>query len=215
MFRKLPLAVIGLILVLSLSNIALAELSIGVKAGDWIEYSVSYTGVPTEGHDISWARMEVLDVDGTSIYVAIISRYSNGSTETMNSTLNLATGQLIDNFIIPANLNAGDTFYAQYLGNVTISKAQQQTYAGAARMVVSATVGNNTYVWDQSTGVSVEGTAEVTGYSMHTLVEDTNMWQPQEGVDLMALCLVAVLVVIVVAVVLVAVWFGRKRAASA
>ena len=212
MLRKLSLVVMGLILVLCLSNVVLAELSVGVKEGDWIEYSVSYTGVPTEGHDITWARMEVLGVQGTSIDVTITSRYSNGSTETMNSTLNLQTGQLIDNFIIPANLTAGGNFYAQYLGNVTISKAEQHTYAGATRTVLYASAGNNTYVWDQATGVSVEGTAEVTGYSMHTIVEDTNMWQSQEGSDLTLLYLVAVLVVIVVAVVVVAVWFRKKKA---
>lgn len=209
--RRMFLAIMGLILVLCLSNIARAKLSVGVKKGDWIEYSVTYIGVPTQGHDISWARMEVLDVQDTSIDVNSVSRYSNGSTEGMNSTLNLANGRLIDNFIIPANLSVGDTFYAQHLGNVTINKAEQHNYADATRPVLYATVGNNTYVWDQATGVSVEGTAEVTGYSMHTIVEDTNIWQPQEDSDLLLLYLVAVSVVIVVGVIAMAVWNRKKK----
>ena len=212
MQRKLLVALIGVILVLCLSSTTLAQPTVGVQAGQWIEYSVTYTGTPTEGHDISFARMTILDVSGTSIHVTIMSQFSNGSRETMNSTLDLSTGQLIDNFIIPANLNVGDTFYAQYLGNVTITNAQQQTYAGATRMVLSATVGNNSYVWDQATGVSVEGTAEEPGYSMHTIVSDTNMWQPQKDSVLSLtiwLAIVAVVVVVVVAVVVVL--LRRKR----
>jgi hypothetical protein len=212
MQRKLSLALIGVILVLFLSSTALAQPTVGVQAGQWIEYSVTYTGTPTEGHDISFARMTILDVSGTSIHVTIMSQFSNGSQETMNSTLDLSTGQLIDNFIIPANLNVGDTFYAQYLGNVTIEKAEQQTYAGATRTVISSTVGINSYVWDQATGVSVEGTSEQPDYTMHTKVSDTNMWQPQKDSLLgMAIWLAIVAVIVVVAIIAAVVLLRRKR----
>ena len=123
-------------------------MSVGVKKGEWIEYFVSYTGSPSQGHDINWARMEVTDVQGTNITVSITTRFQNETTEVFNSTLNLKTGQLIDDFIIPANLNAGDTFLDQNLGNVTISKAEQHTYAGATRTVLYASTSQNTYVWD-------------------------------------------------------------------
>ena len=142
-----------------------AELSIGVKSGDWIEYNVTSTGAPMQGHDVEWARMEILSVENPNINVSITSRFTDGSNDTTKHTLNLETGHLIDDFIIPANLNVGDTFVDENLGNVTISQTEVHTYAGAERTVVSATVGNNTYVWDQATGVSVEG--NITNQRIH------------------------------------------------
>ena len=213
MLRKLPLAIIALILVLCLSNAVFAELSVGVKKGDWIEYQVTSTGSPTAGHDINWARMEILDAQGTNITVKITSRYPNESTEELNSTLNFETGQLIDDFIIPANLKTGDTFYDQNLGNVTISRAEEHEYAGATRTVLYASTSQNTYVWDQATGVSVEGTSQTPEYSIHTIVDKTNMWQPSEGLDVTAFYLVTVLVLIIIAtIIVVAMWYRKERA---
>ena len=213
MYRRLAYTIIIVfILVLGLSNAAFAELSVGVKKGDWIEYQVSYTGSPTAGHDINWARMEMLDVQGTNITLKITSRYPNGTTENITSNLNLKTGQLIDDFIIPANLKSGDTFYDQNLGNVTISKAEQHEYAGATRTVLYASTSQNTYVWDQATGVSVEGTAQTSEYSIHTIVEDTNMWQPSGGLNAALVGLIAVLVLIIVVMIVVAVLYYRRRA---
>lgn len=212
MHRKYAFIVIASILVLGLISPVFADLSVGVKKGDWIEYTVTYTGSPTQGHDVNWARMEVTDVEGTDISVSITSRYSSGSTEVFNSTLNLKTGHLIDDFIIPANLKAGDTFLDQNLGNITISSVEQHTYAGAPRTVLHASASQNTYVWDRATGVSVEGTSQQPDYTMHTIVEDTNMWQRSKGLDAAVLFLVAVAAVVVIAgVVLVAIRYRKKK----
>ena len=187
-------------------------MSVGVKPGDWIEYNVTYTGNLTQGHDVTWARMTVTGVQGTNISVSIISRLADGSNETTDSVLNLQTGHLIDDFIIPANLNVGDTFRDENLGNVTINSVEQRTYVGAVRTVVSASAGNNTYVWDQATGVSVEGTAEGTDYSMHTIVSATNMWLPSQGLDFASLFLVGgvLLIIIVAAIAFVSRYLRRK-----
>jgi len=212
MFRKLACILIVLFIFLSLTFASSADLSVGVKKGDWIEYSVTYTGSPSQGHDVNWARMEVTDVQGTSISVSITSRYPNGSTEVFNSTLNLATGKLIDDFIIPAKLNADDTFLDQNLGNVTISRSDQHTYADASRMVLYASASKNTYVWDKATGVSVEGTSQQPDYSMHTIVEDTNMWKPSQGSDFSILLLAAAIVLVaIVALAVFAVRYRKKK----
>jgi len=56
--------------VLFLSTEAIAGgVSIGVKVGDWIEYTVSTTGLPPEGHDVVWARMEILSIVDSEITV--------------------------------------------------------------------------------------------------------------------------------------------------
>ncbi|TRO53574.1 hypothetical protein E2P61_00805, partial [Candidatus Bathyarchaeota archaeon] len=119
MCRKLGLIIV-LFTVFSFIDTVLAEVSVGVKTGDWIEYNVNYTGTPTEGHDVTWARMEIEDVQGKSVNVAIMVEYSNGTRETISVTLNLEIGQLGDDFIIPADLNSGDTFFDKNVGNITI-----------------------------------------------------------------------------------------------
>jgi len=145
--------------------------------------------------------MEITNVQGTIISVRINSRYSNGSIEIFNSTLNLQTGKLIDDFIIPANLKAGDIFFDQNLGNITISQVEEHNYAGATRTVLYASTNQNSYVWDQNTGVSVEGTSQQHNYSMHTIAKDTNLWQPSMGLDTTLFLLIGVILVIVIIVV--------------
>jgi hypothetical protein len=214
MFRKLTCAVIVLFLLLSLASIVSADLSVGVKKGDWIEYGVTYTGSPSQGHDVDWARLAVTNVQGTNISVSITSRYPNGTTEVFNSTLNLATGHLIDDFIIPAHLNAGEIFLDQNLGNVTISRSYQHTYSGASRTVLYASTTQNTYVWDQATGVSVEGTSQQPTYSMHTIIENTNIWWPSQGYDLYLLLLVSIAVIVAVVAVAMFVTLYKKKKTS-
>ena len=195
------------------ATVSSAQPLAGVKSGDWIEYAVSSTGSPMQGHDVTWARMDILDVEGTNISVTITSRFSDSSTDTTNHILNLQTGHLIDDFIIPAHLNVGDTFKDENLGEVMITHVEQRTYAGAPRTVVSASVGNNTYVWDQTTGVSVEGDSKGADWTIHTVVSDTNMWQPSVQVDWTWIGLIIVIVVIVVLILMAGlVGFSRRRA---
>jgi hypothetical protein len=112
MGKKFFLVLISIFLICSLIDVASAALTVGVKEGDWIEYQVTFTGTPPDpSHSVVEANMTVLNVTGTSIHVNIISTLSNGTQLSTNSTLNLETGQLIDNFIIPANLQKGDQFY--------------------------------------------------------------------------------------------------------
>src|SRR5665648_1148861 len=145
MIRKLAPAILVLSLLFSFIFFASANLSVGVKSGDWIEYTVTYTGSPPQGHEVIWARMEVLEVTGTNISVSVTSRFSDGSNENIHATLDLQTGHLIDDFIIPANLNVGDTFLDENYGKLTITDARPRQYAGAVRTVLSASAGNNTY----------------------------------------------------------------------
>jgi len=64
-FHSLLFSVIFLGGVLS-STIVLTQVSVGVKEGDWIEYTTSYTGNPPEMHS-EWTRLEVTNVQGTEI----------------------------------------------------------------------------------------------------------------------------------------------------
>jgi len=178
MDRKLGL-IIALLIVLIGAGAVLAEILVGVKKGDWIEYQVTFTGTPPPDHDITWARMEIVDVQGKAIDLDIATQFSNGALLNETITLNLETGQLGDDFIIPANLNKGDAFLDKYQGSITISAVEERTYAGATRTVVSAATAQSTYYWDKATGVLVEGISEFPDYTIHSIADKTNMWQPQ------------------------------------
>ncbi len=83
-------------------------------------------------------------------------------------------------------------------------------YAGATRTVVNATSGSNTYVWDQITGIDVEGFSSGTNYTMHTLVIATNIWQSQVP-EFNNTIIGSITIIGVIAVVTLAVVLTRKR----
>ena len=178
MNKKLGLTIALFIIFIGMSD-AIAEISVGVKKGDWIEYQVTFTGVPEEKHDVTWAKMEIENVEGTRINLNVTVKFSDGTIEPQTVTLNLETGQLGDDFIIPANLNSGDTFYDKNVGNITINSVEERTYAGATRTVVHATTSETTYYWDKATGILVEGISQFPEYTMNSIVDKTNIWQPQ------------------------------------
>ena len=210
MFKKLAILLTIALFILPLEGYVSAELAVGVKKGDWIEYNVTYTGTPSLGHDVNWAHLEVTDVEEKRISVSIITKFPDGRTEVFNTTINLQTGYLIDDFIIPANLTTGDHFYDQKIGNITIERTQEQIYAGATRAVLYASTATSTYIWDKTTGVSVEGDSQEPTYTIHTIVANTNMWKPssQNGGD--TAIFVAVIVCLVVLFAALAVRYRGK-----
>jgi len=205
MTRKFALYMIcfAVLVGLHFSAVASAEIVVGVKPGDWIEYNVAFTGDVLEEHDVTWARIEVIGVEGKKIDIEITSIFSDGREETETLTLNLETGQIGDSFIIPANLDKGDTFLEQYEGTITISGVEEKSYIGANRKVVYATTSQTMFYWDQSTGFLVEATSSYPDFTMTTKAEKTNMWQTQAfvldplfSIVLIALVIVAVLVIL-------------------
>ena len=201
--------IVAIIVLLSFSAMAvntMALVSVGVKKGDWIEYQVTSSGtLPDQAHDVVAARLEVEEVQGMLIHIRIFSNYSDGTQSSTSSTLNLETGQLIDDFIIPAGLTIGDSFVDSNVGSMTITSMDQRTYAGATRSVVSAKSGDNTYFWDQETGVSVEGMTESQSFTIHTVATATNIWQPQNPQDLVVVYsfIIALLIVLIVVAIVV------------
>lgn len=211
MNRKLGLMMFFFIFLIGAGNV-LAEISVGVKKGDWIEYEVTYTGTPTVGHDVTWARMEIRDVQGKSISVDITVEHANGTLEEMTVTLNLETGQLGDDFIIPANLNSGDTFFDKNVGNITISSIEERTYSGTTRTVAHAVTTETTYYWDKATGILIEGKSHLPKYTMNTIVDKTNIWQSQLlGLDPAVFYASVIGAVVLVVVVLAFLIVKRKK----
>jgi hypothetical protein len=208
MKRKFVLLLVCLAILISFAflTVVSAEISVGVKEGDWIEYKITFTGAVPEEHNVKWAKFEILDVEGKTIDVNITSEYTDGTEETLMSTLNLETGQIGDAFIIPANLNSGDIFSEQYEGTITISGVQEKIYVGAKRNVVYATTTYTDYYWDRSTGVLVEGISTYSDFALTTKAEKTNIWQPEifglNPIVFIILIVIAVIAVIAIFVML-------------
>jgi len=209
MTRKIALHLICLAVLVGMlfSAVASAEIVVGVKQGDWIEYKVTVTGDVPEGHDVTWSKIEITSAEGKKIDIKMMSRYSNGTEETVNATLNLETGQIGDCFIIPANLDNGDPFWEQHEGNITISGVEKRTYAGATRSVVYASTSLTMFYWDRSTGFLVEATSSDPDFTIITKAEKTNMWQTQIfGID----PIVFIVPIIAVIVAVLAIFLIRK-----
>jgi hypothetical protein len=211
MNRKLGLTIVLFIVLIGMSD-ALAAISVGVKKGDWIEYQVTFTGVPDEEHDVTWAKMEVETVEGTQIDLNMTVKFSDGTVASQTATLTIETGQLGDGFIIPANLNSSDTFFDKNVGNITISGVEERTYAGATRTVVHAATPETTYYWDKATGVLVEGISQFPEYTMNSIADKTNMWQPQLfGLDPTVFCVLAIGATVLIVAMLTFLIARRKK----
>ena len=211
MNKRFVLAIVVIATFLSAFQTAVcANITVGVKQDDWIEYKTNITGTPPESHDITSARMEIVGVMGVIINLNVTSKFSNGTLLLENVTLNLETGQLGDDFVIPANLDVGDSFFDIRIGNVTISKLEEKTIAGATRTVVHAKTEQTIFYWDRATGVLAEANSSFPdyGFTLDTTVAKTNMWQPQTSGPytnigyILAAAVVAVATLIALAIIL-------------
>jgi hypothetical protein len=186
--------------------------SVGVKKGDWIEYDVTTTGNPPTGHDVTWARLEILEVQGTELTVNVTTEAINGTFASNLLTLNPALGQVGVWYIIPSGLDSGDSFYDANEGkNVTIQSISQRTIAGAARTVTQTAIAERIKSWDKNTGVFVETIDSPPGYTLDAIAVSTNMWSPQVfGLDPLAFYIL-VLSFVVLFNVLLAILVARRR----
>jgi hypothetical protein len=171
---------VAFLLVLFLSTDAVTGgVSIGVKAGDWIEYTVSTTGLPPEGHDVVWARMEILSIVDGEIIVNTTTKAENGTFSNVVMTLNPSAGQIDVWAIIPANLGKGDSFFDKNLGNIPIMGQQEKTVGGVVRDTTFYNSSDRFKRWDKLTGVFLEGTDVLGNYSLSAIFQRTNMWRNQ------------------------------------
>ncbi len=162
-------------------EIAASGVSAGVEAGDWIEYTVHTTGHPPEDFDVTWAKIEVVNVQDTTIRTNVSTRSVDGALSGRIMVFNLTKGQVGAWFVIPANLNPSECFWDESLGrNVTIEGEQKLTFAGAVRDVTHATTPQRLKLWDKATGAFVECVDVFEDYSINATAIRTNMWGTQE-----------------------------------
>ena len=193
------------ILILAVS----AEISVGVKKGDWIEYRSVYTGTPPELSS-DFFRFEVLSVEGTIVTYEGITDYLNGTREIEVYTADISVRSGIDFglFVIPSPLPDSGTFYSgsEAIGNLTVEGVEERIFAGAKRMTVHSTLrgneGSSTWSWDKETGVLLEMNDVRPDFTLIVNAERTNIWQSQIfGINqsiFYALVILAVAVIVLV-----------------
>lgn len=188
------------------------EISVGVKKGDWMEYDVTTTGTPPREHAITWARMEILEVEGAEFRANVTSKYPNETLSSLIRFFNLEEGKVEGWIIIPANLSPGDYFYdASTDRNITIEGEETKTIAGSKRTVTFANTPERHKEWDKSTGFFVTTIDTFEDYTINATAIATNMWSPQLfGLD-PTLFYVVVTIVVVVAIAAVALGIATAR----
>ena len=168
--------------VIAFPKLTYGETSVGVKKGDWIEYTIAMTGPPLDPiRNLTWYRAEILEVDGAWFQVNKTALSVNGVLSSSLWSFDLAEGQVRGWVIIPANLSTGDTFFdAAKSLNITIEGEEQKTVLGANRTVTHASDPGKVYLeWDKATGVYVHSIAHTSNYTVIMTAFATNMWRPQ------------------------------------
>jgi len=160
---------------------------VGIKAGDWIKFEYTITGLPAGQPYVEWSKLEFLSVEGTNATVRSTMHGSDGTEQSDTVSVDVVSGGEVPGFsrgIISANLTTGDSFYITGYGhviNVTIEGETTKTYAGANRTVVYASFSRDeaqlTYYWDKLTGVVVEASVTYSGIISTVKATETNMWE--------------------------------------
>jgi hypothetical protein len=165
------------------STVSLNTPKVGVKEGDWIEYDINITGNPPAVHgNVTWMRIEVLQVEDTAFPVNLTLRFANGTENSSIWRFNFTEGNLEGWIIIPANLGPGNTFYDAYSKtdkNIMIQKQEQKTVLGADRIVTYANDTYRTKQWDKTTGVFIGSSEVFRNWSAYINASATNIWNSQ------------------------------------
>ena len=189
-------AIIAVVFLFLVATIAItgAQPTVGVKEGEWVEYHVVAGGSPPASQDITWAKIEILDVEGEQFRANISVQYVNGSMSSNLATFNFAVGNVQAWIIIPGNLSPGESFYDSSLNsNVTIQGQLVKNVAGANRVVTfsNSSLGgvDRHKEWDKATGFYIQSEDNIQNssigyYTINANAYSTNIWNPQIlGID--------------------------------
>jgi len=212
---------------LSLGQLTVGQPSVGVKPGYWVEYTVKTNGAPPAAQDITWAKIEILTVDGEEFNANFTVRYLDGAVSSNVGSFNFTSGDTEGWVIIPANLAPGQSFYDSSTGNVTVQGQLQKTVAGATRAVTYTNSTLNGIVlekqWDKATGFYVQSVDDITtaapvtvngglAYTINAKAYATNIWSPQIlGLNQTVFYIVIVIVIVAVALIVSVLVLDRRR----
>ena len=215
--RKTVVALMIVAFMIILVAAAEAQPSVGVKAGNWVEYSVKTTGAVPAAQDLTWAKIEIVDIEGEAFHANFTVKYVNGTLSTSLRFFNFSAGNVQAWIIIPANLSPGQTFYDSSINsNVPIQGQIQKTVAGAERTVTytNSTLGGvqRNKEWDKDTGFYIQSADNLGTYTVNAQAIATNIWSPQIlGLNQNVFYLVVTVIVVVIAVIVALAVISRKN----
>jgi len=207
---KLYPVLIGLFLLIGicLQTYVLAQVSVGVKDGDWIEYNMIYSGSTPSDYP-EWMKIEVLNVEGTSITAELSLLLLDGTTDTVSGTYDLETG-VLDLLLIPAGLDSGDEYFHPFFGNIVIAGTEEYSFGDAKRVVSFATVDGIEFQWDKTTGIILQSEHSTSNFAQKMIADKTNMWEPQIlGIDSTILYILIIAIMVIIAILVV--FMFKKR----
>ena len=170
-------------------GIAVAQVEVGVKQGDWIEYELYL--IQNELETSGKYRLEVFSVQGNYVVMNLTLKYPDTSDE-----FDIVEGEVGQDFlqgwIIPSKLSVGDSFhedgssrYDEFV--VTISGKKEITCCGDKRQVVYSSdsqMEGMTNYWDVETGMLLEATRQTDFSTYHIKAVNSNLWKNKsEGSD--------------------------------
>jgi hypothetical protein len=200
-----------------------SNVTVGVKAGDWMEYNVTYVGAADPPEDYpNWFRFQINDVQGTSITAAMTYEALNGTISRNSNIYDLKTG-VLQLLVVPAGLTYADVFYHEDYGNITIIDTETGTYAGQTRTAAYA-IFNEKKVkayWDKVTGILLQSEQQVLNADNQTVAQKvtlsaTNLWHDPNAPDNLELDEIVfyakiVVVIVIVAIIVILLIRLRKR----
>ncbi len=205
MIRSLSIALLALtILTVNLAN---AELGVGVKQGDWMEYGVSYEGLPELA--ANFFAYEIIDVNNSVLTIKGTTNYSNGTIETENYVVNIFKNSFkdFDGFIIPSPIGEDLSFFSGDInrGDLNISSFETKEYSGANRDVAIANFSkddsSSIFIYDRYHGVLVEYQRFESDYSLSVKLENTNLWSSKSfGIEPNYFYVLTILIVLIIGI---------------
>lgn len=165
-----------------------ANVTVGVKAGDWMEYNVTYRGAgnPPESYP-TWFRYHITEVKGTNMTATLTSEAVNGQSTKITNTYDLKTG-ILELLVVPAGLTYADVLYHEKYGNITIAGTEYGTYAGGTRTTFYGTFDDIKVYWDKPTGIFLQSEQEFLNDDNQTVrqtvtISATNLWIDPNAAD--------------------------------
>lgn len=206
---NLKKSLILIVLILSLLILSVcAQVNVGLKEGDWVEYTATYTGNPPEAYPET-IRIEIQNIQDTTITLELDRDLLNGTKDVRTHSFDLEDGAP-DLIIISANLNVGDEVNHAGLGSITIEGEADYDFEGETRKLIHATVNEAEFKWDKITGVLVQADQTADTFTQTWLAVDTNIDLVQTA-DLDPMILYGIIIAILIIIIIVGILLERKK----
>jgi len=183
----------ALLLALTVFPIVLAQDTVGVKAGDWVKYSITRLGSDFAWvENAVWIKVEVLNVADTTVTIRETIHYDDGSELVRNFSSNLPTHH---RYIIATNLGPGDkmwetrVWFENWTGyvivDVTLNDTDYRSYGGVTREANQLTYSSR-LLKDAFAPYFINGTLEDywdkrTGFLLEWKIQEWSIPIPEEG----------------------------------